>query len=266
MSMFLMPHELMPDVKKMEADLNKMSRDMSAFVPKEWQGAANLMVHPVVASAAMTAFGAGVASQAFGLWMGSIAASMDAARRMAALPVPSLDPDEDAVPAYMAPESPAVRMKAAAETFATDVETVARDVAEVSLEVARDFAAEAEEAFETAASTLAVALDEAPVAVETPVAVDVPVAADTPGEVAPLGPVKPVAMERPETVDDLKAISGVGPKLEQVLNGLGIWTYAQVAAFGDGEVAWLDDHLGFRGRIGRDDWIGQAKALAGTRG
>ncbi|MEO3385690.1 NADH-ubiquinone dehydrogenase [Mesorhizobium sp. CAU 1741] len=61
--------------------------------------------------------------------------------------------------------------------------------------------------------------------------------------------------------DDLKAISGVGPKLEKVLNGLGIWSYRQIAALGENDIAWLDDHLGFSGRIGRDDWIGQAKAL-----
>ena len=73
---------------------------------------------------------------------------------------------------------------------------------------------------------------------------------------------KPAPMEKPAQPDDLKAIGGVGPKLEKVLNELGIWTYGQVAALQPAELAWLDDHLGFAGRIGRDDWVGQAKALS----
>lgn len=73
---------------------------------------------------------------------------------------------------------------------------------------------------------------------------------------------KPAPMEKPAQPDDLKAIGGIGPKLEKVLNELGIWTYGQVAALQPAELAWLDDHLGFAGRIGRDDWVGQAKALS----
>lgn len=79
---------------------------------------------------------------------------------------------------------------------------------------------------------------------------------------AAAAPRQPAALERPDAPDDLKAISGIGPKLEKVLNGLGIWTYAQIAVLGGDEVAWLDEHLGFAGRIGRDDWIGQAGRLS----
>ncbi|TIM95503.1 MAG: NADH-ubiquinone dehydrogenase, partial [Mesorhizobium sp.] len=28
------------------------------------------------------------------------------------------------------------------------------------------------------------------------------------------------------------------------------------------EIAWVDDYLSFKGRIGRDNWLGQAAALA----
>ncbi len=62
--------------------------------------------------------------------------------------------------------------------------------------------------------------------------------------------------------DDLKKISGVGPVLEKKLNALGITTYAQVAAFTPEEIAKVDDALSFKGRIDRDDWLGQAKKLA----
>ena len=69
-------------------------------------------------------------------------------------------------------------------------------------------------------------------------------------------------MAKPPKPDDLKLISGVGPKIEGILNELGIYTYAQVAAWKKAERAWVDGYLNFRGRIDRDDWVRQAKALA----
>ena len=62
--------------------------------------------------------------------------------------------------------------------------------------------------------------------------------------------------------DDLKKISGVGPKLEEKLNGLGIAQFSQIAALTPDQVAWLDEQLKAKGRIERDDWIDQAKALS----
>lgn len=80
---------------------------------------------------------------------------------------------------------------------------------------------------------------------------------------APKAAVQPAAaVARPDKPDDLKAISGVGPKLEKVLNRSGISTYAQLAALTKAEIADLDARLGLSGRIGRDDWVGQAAALA----
>lgn len=63
--------------------------------------------------------------------------------------------------------------------------------------------------------------------------------------------------------DDLKKISGVGPVLEKKLNALGITSYAQVAAFSADDIARVDDALNFKGRIERDNWLEQAKDLAG---
>lgn len=69
--------------------------------------------------------------------------------------------------------------------------------------------------------------------------------------------------EKPEgDADDLKKISGVGPVLEGKLNGLGIYTYAQVAAFTAEDIAKVDDALSFKGRIERDGWLAQAAELA----
>jgi predicted flap endonuclease-1-like 5' DNA nuclease len=67
-----------------------------------------------------------------------------------------------------------------------------------------------------------------------------------------------------ETVpgDDLKRIKGVGPKLEKLLNGLGVTSYSQIAAWDDDEIDRIDAQLGaFAGRIRRDDWPTQARYL-----
>lgn len=73
---------------------------------------------------------------------------------------------------------------------------------------------------------------------------------------------RPAGIARPPTVDDLKLISGVGPKNEQVLHELGIFTFAQVASWKKAEREWVDGYLNFHGRIEREDWVKQAKALA----
>ena len=73
---------------------------------------------------------------------------------------------------------------------------------------------------------------------------------------------RPAAVEKPAEPDDLKLISGVGPVLEGKLNDLGIYTYKQVASWKKAERDWVDGYLSFKGRIERDDWVKQAKALA----
>ncbi|MEQ9178394.1 MAG: ATP-binding cassette domain-containing protein, partial [Nitratireductor sp.] len=73
---------------------------------------------------------------------------------------------------------------------------------------------------------------------------------------------RPPAMQKPARPDDLKLISGVGPKIEGILNGLGIYSYGQIASWKKAERAWVDGHLKFHGRIEREDWVKQAKALA----
>jgi NADH-quinone oxidoreductase subunit E len=63
--------------------------------------------------------------------------------------------------------------------------------------------------------------------------------------------------------DDLKLIKGVGPKLEGVLNGIGIYHFDQIAGWSADHVAWADQNLvGFKGRVSRDAWVEQARALA----
>ncbi|MEZ5811555.1 MAG: NADH-quinone oxidoreductase subunit NuoE [Rhizobiaceae bacterium] len=81
-------------------------------------------------------------------------------------------------------------------------------------------------------------------------------------ETAPADKNRPAAVKKPAKPDDLKLISGVGPKLEGVLNKLGIYTWKQVASWKKAERDWVDGYLNFKGRIERDDWVKQAKALA----
>ena len=76
-----------------------------------------------------------------------------------------------------------------------------------------------------------------------------------------LHPAKPAAA----IVDDLKVISGIGPKLEQVLNKMGVSSYAQIAAWTSEEIDRIEDHFGFPGRVARDAWVDQARKLAGAK-
>lgn len=65
-------------------------------------------------------------------------------------------------------------------------------------------------------------------------------------------------------VDDLTRIKGVGPKLSALLASLGITRFAQIAAWSDEDLARVDAQLGsFAGRPARDQWIEQARLLAG---
>lgn len=65
------------------------------------------------------------------------------------------------------------------------------------------------------------------------------------------------------SADDLKQIKGVGPKLENLLNSLGVTSYTQIAGWDDAEIDRIDAQLGtFEGRIRRDDWPAQARLLA----
>lgn len=66
--------------------------------------------------------------------------------------------------------------------------------------------------------------------------------------------------------DDLKKISGVGPKLEGVLHENGVFHFDQIMAWGPAEIAYMDDQLSFKGRIERDNWIEQAAQFNAEKG
>lgn len=91
-----------------------------------------------------------------------------------------------------------------------------------------------------------------------------PQAAAEPAEEA-VQPQRPVSLEGPLTdpPDDLTLIGGIGPKIQEVLNSLGIWHYDQIADWTPENVAWIDDYLNFNGRIAREGWVEQAAVLVG---
>src|ERR1700760_3552780 len=61
--------------------------------------------------------------------------------------------------------------------------------------------------------------------------------------------------------DDLAKLTGVGPQIVKKLNEHGVFHYWQLAAMTPDEAAKLDADLRFNGRITRDSWADQAKAL-----
>ena len=73
-------------------------------------------------------------------------------------------------------------------------------------------------------------------------------------------------VEAAKGADDLKRISGIGPKLATVLAARGVDGFAALAGMDEKALAALDAELGLDGRILRDDWAGQAKAILSARG
>lgn len=100
-------------------------------------------------------------------------------------------------------------------------------------------------------------------------------AASGPAEIRPTAPLRDEATLRaavgtwrysaaPEGADDLTRIKGVGPVLAGKLHALGVTRFAEIAAWTEADVARVDEQLNFKGRIHREGWIEQAKALAGA--
>ncbi|MBN9257139.1 MULTISPECIES: NADH-ubiquinone dehydrogenase [unclassified Mesorhizobium] len=219
------PYPMMPNLDQIE----KMNQDLTRMMPKEMASAVNLLAHPVAGAAAMSALGFGLANHAFGVWLGVLSGTADASQRLFHPVAGEFAADAG----NAAAKNSASRARAATKTLIAEAQSFAREVTDIATGTA---------GLEQAAATT-----------------------EAPAALMPEDFRQPKAIDRPAMPADLKAISGIGPKLEKVLNGLGIWTYAQIAAWTPEEIAWVDDYLSFRGRIARDDWIGQAAALAADK-
>lgn len=198
-----------------------MAKDAKDTSRKELASAANLFVHPVAGAAAMSAIGIGLASHAFGVWMGALTGAVGASQRLF---------DSGALG-----EEPTKNGQAGAKPAGKDMAATGKPPLVKAAMAAKQSAA-----------TIAAKPDNIASVTE-----------------AQPGNSKRSAM--PQSADDLKAIAGVGPKVEQVLNGLGVRSYGQIAAWTGEEIAAIEETLGFKGRITRDDWTGQAAALAEAR-
>ena len=65
------------------------------------------------------------------------------------------------------------------------------------------------------------------------------------------------------TSDDLELIVGVGPMLTELLHEIGVFYFWQIAEWSSADVEYVDGKLlHFKGRIERDDWVGQSRQLA----
>ncbi|MCX8567435.1 MULTISPECIES: ATP-binding cassette domain-containing protein [Hyphomicrobiales] len=79
--------------------------------------------------------------------------------------------------------------------------------------------------------------------------------------VAPKAIANVLAAPRGGVADRLVSIKGIGPVNEQKLNEHGIFHLDQIASWTKADVAAAEAYLAFEGRIGREDWVGQAKTL-----
>ncbi len=76
--------------------------------------------------------------------------------------------------------------------------------------------------------------------------------------------IRPSSVKLPEDgeVDDLKEVSGIGLKIEEILNSLGIYYFKQIAEWTPDNIDWIENYLSLKRRVKKEDWIGQSKLLA----
>lgn len=160
---------------------------------------------------------------------------------------------EEAVQAIVAAVDPAPVVEIVLEA-AEELEAI---VAEAMAEVAKIPAAEAP-------------VMEAPVMDAPGADVPEPVAEASVAEAAP-EPVAEVAIEAvietavpvvSAVADDLTRIAGIGPKLAAALAERGVTRFADLAAWGEEELAEADKALSLKGRAVRDAWVAQARRFA----
>jgi hypothetical protein len=70
-----------------------------------------------------------------------------------------------------------------------------------------------------------------------------------------------VFTERPEHVDELTKIRGIGAVNLERLNAQGVYRFQQIVDWSEQTIENFNSLLGFKGRIQREDWVGQAQLL-----
>lgn len=71
-----------------------------------------------------------------------------------------------------------------------------------------------------------------------------------------------IGLATPDESDDLKAIKGIGPKYEETLNDIGIFTYGQMSKLKVADLKVLAEETGLSlDTMREEEWVKQAKAL-----
>ena len=159
---------------------------------------------------------------------------------------------------------PVAKSKPAAKTkkAATKVTAKAKAVAKPKV-TAKSKAVTQSAAKKTAIKPAEKALAKKPAKVSAEKAAPKKVAKPARNPVAKDGKPEFLKKARADGADDLKQIKGVGPKLESMMNKMGIYHFDQVSVWRAKEVKWVDENLeGVKGRVSRDEWVKQAKILA----
>lgn len=214
-----------------------------------------LLAHPTAAMAAATAIGFGLTTQMASAFLGAMQGAFDTADRLAKAaeadaakiaPEPKIAPEAKVEPAASVPVAEPAK---AEPTVVAKAEKPAAKKAKPATKAAKPVAAKGPA--KKVASAKASPTAKAPAV-----------------KAAPKQTPAPKAKPRAATgkADDLKQISGIGPKLEEVLNSMGYSRFADIAGLDSKAIARLEADTGLTGRIGRDDWVGQAKALIGKEG
>lgn len=114
---------------------------------------------------------------------------------------------------------------------------------------------------EPAATAPVVAPLSEPIPQPVPVTPPPPPIVEPQAEVIATPPVQPTPGARSQD-GDLTRLKGLGPKVAARLAELNVTRIADLAALDDAQAAELDAQLGnFKGRMGRDKWIEQARLL-----
>ncbi len=80
----------------------------------------------------------------------------------------------------------------------------------------------------------------------------------------PGAPPAMLASPRGGAGDDLSKIKGLGPKSVDRLHALGVFHYDQIAGWSAENVKWIEASIGAVGRVKRNEWVEQARALTGA--
>lgn len=81
-------------------------------------------------------------------------------------------------------------------------------------------------------------------------------------EETPIAELAETSESTEQAEDNLRLIRGVGPAIEKTLHELGICRFNQIADMSEYDIDRVAQRLrGFRSRIYREDWVGQARSL-----